>query len=67
MEQPKAFDKDGIQFGWDSTSIKLAEECLYKYKLKLIEGWQPETLSVHLRFGQHYATASTTTRLYTSW
>lgn len=57
MEQPKAFDKDGIQFGWDSTSIKLAEECLYKYKLKLIEGWQPETLSVHLRFGQHYATA----------
>lgn len=57
MPQPKAFDASGIQFGWDSTSIKLAEECLYKYKLKMIDGWQPETLSVHLRFGQHYATA----------
>ena len=54
----KSFDPStNIQFGWDSTSIKLAEECLRKYQLKMLEGWQPETLSVHLRFGQHYATA----------
>lgn len=52
-----SFTTGGIQFAWDSTSIKLAEECLRKYYYKMIAGWQPETLSVHLRFGQHYATA----------
>lgn len=49
--------RDGIQFAWDSTSIKLAQECLLKYKLKMIDGWAPATLSVHLRFGAAYATA----------
>lgn len=57
MSQPKAFDANGLQFGWDSTSITLAEECLYKYKLRMIEGWQPERKSVHLLFGGWYATA----------
>lgn len=52
-----SFDQDGVQFAWDSTSIKIAEECLYKYKLKMLEGWTPHRLSVHLIFGQHYATA----------
>lgn len=52
-----SFDASGVQFGWDATSISLAETCLRKYKYKMIDGWQPETLSVHLRFGQHYATA----------
>lgn len=54
--EPKAF-RDGIQFGWDSTSIKLAEECLRKYYYKMIEGWQPRSKSVHLEFGGWYATA----------
>lgn len=52
-----SFDATGVQFGWDATSISLAETCLRKYQYKMIDGWQPETLSVHLRFGQHYATA----------
>lgn len=56
-EHPQAFTADNIQFAWDSTSIKAAEECLYKYKLTLIDGWQPRSLSVHLLFGAHYATA----------
>lgn len=56
MEEPKAF-KDGIQFAWDSTSIKVAEECLRKYFYTMIEGWRAQSESVHLRFGGHYATA----------
>lgn len=55
--QPNPFDANGLQFAWNSTSVKLAEECLRKYYYIMIEGWQPPTLSVHLRFGQHYATA----------
>lgn len=56
MEEPKAFNA-GIQFAWDSTSIKLAEECLYKYELRMIHGWQPNNKSVHLLFGGWYASA----------
>lgn len=54
---PKSFDEKGLQFAWDSTSIKLASECMRKYYYKMIVGWQPETTSVHLRFGAAYATA----------
>jgi len=57
MTQPLSFDASGVQFGWDSTSIKLAETCLYKYKLKMMDGWQPHRKSVHLLFGGWYATA----------
>lgn len=53
----KSFDPDGVQFAWDSTSIKLAETCLRKYYYKMIVGWQPERKSVHLLFGGWYATA----------
>jgi hypothetical protein len=56
MSEPKAFSS-GVQFAWDSTSIKLAETCLRKYQLKMIQGWQPHRKSVHLIFGGHYATA----------
>jgi hypothetical protein len=56
LVEPKAF-KDGVQFAWDSTSIKLAEECHRKYQYQMIEGWRPVGESVHLRFGGHYATA----------
>lgn len=54
---PKAFNEEGIQFVWDSTSISLAETCLRKYKFKMIDGWQPYERSVHLEFGGLYATA----------
>ena len=57
MTQPLAFDVAGVQFAWDSTSIKLAETCLRKYQYKMIEGWQPDRKSVHLLFGGWYASA----------
>ncbi len=47
----------GVQTIWDATSISLANTCLRKYKYKMIDGWSSQSLSVHLRFGQHYATA----------
>jgi hypothetical protein len=52
-----SFGADGVQFAWDSTSISLAQTCLRKYQYKMLEGWQSASLSVHLRFGQHYASA----------
>lgn len=57
MTAPSSFDASGVQFAWDSTSIKLAETCLYKYQLKMIFGWQPERKSAHLIFGGIYASA----------
>ncbi len=51
-----SFDISG-QFCWDSTSLSLASTCWRKYYYKLIEGWQPDGGSAHLRFGSHYATA----------
>lgn len=53
----KSFDEDGVQFAFDSTSLKLAETCLRKYQYKMILGWQPERKSVHLLFGGWYASA----------
>lgn len=52
-----SFDESGVQFAWDSTSIKLAETCLRKYQYKMLLGWQPERKSVHLLFGGWYASA----------
>lgn len=57
MQKLLSFDANGVQFGWDSTSIKIAQECLYKYKLKMIDGWTPHRRSVHLDFGGWYASA----------
>lgn len=57
MSTLKSFDPSGIQFGWDSTSIKSAEKCLRYYFYKHIEGWQPRRKSVHLLFGGWYASA----------
>jgi len=62
----KSFDADGVQFAWDSTSLKLAETCLRKYQLKMIFGWQPERKSVHLLFGGWYATALESYYKYTA-
>jgi hypothetical protein len=47
----------GEQYAWDSTSIKLSEECLRKYQYTMIEGWRHRAPSAHLRFGAAYATA----------
>jgi hypothetical protein len=57
MTQLLSFDESGLQFAWDSTSLKIAQECLYKYKLKMLDGWTPHRTSVHLLFGGWYATA----------
>lgn len=54
--EPKAF-ANGMQFAWDSTSLKLAEECLRKYEYTIIQGWRSIGDNVHLRFGAVYATA----------
>lgn len=53
----KSFNAQGTQFVWDSTSLKLAEECPRKYKYVMIDGWQAPGRSVHLDFGAWYATA----------
>lgn len=57
MTALKSFDEHGVQFGWDQTSIKLAEECFYKYYLKMIEGWRSRSGNVHFIFGGAYASA----------
>jgi hypothetical protein len=49
--------KDGIQFAFDATTIKLVEECHYKYKLRILDKWIPKRRSVHLLFGGWFATA----------
>jgi hypothetical protein len=57
MKKPLAFDEHNTQFAWDQTSIKLAEECPYKYKLIMLEGWRSRGSNVHLLFGGVYASA----------
>lgn len=56
LKTGKSF-RNGMQFAWNSSSISLATECLYKYKLSVIDGWGSPRPSVHLVFGGHYATA----------
>lgn len=56
-EAPSPYDKFGLQFAWDSTSLKRAATCLRLYQYESIEGWQSPFKSVHLWFGGHYATA----------
>ena len=50
------FDDKGIQWAWNSSSIGLVETCLRKYYLRVICGWTPGGMQVHLWFGSHYAT-----------
>ena len=57
-EAPSPFFKGTtLQYAWDSTSLGLLMACPYKYKLTIIEGWKKKDVSVHLRFGGHFATA----------
>jgi len=51
-----SFDSNG-QFAWDSTSITLAETCLRKYYYSMIRNIEPVDESVHLIFGELYASA----------
>ena len=53
----KSFDENNIQFGWDQTSIKLAEECLKKYEYTMLLGWRSRGGNTHLIFGGVYASA----------
>jgi hypothetical protein len=53
----KSFDEHGMQFAWDATSLKVAEECPRKYYYKLICGYYRPEKSYHLLFGGWYATA----------
>lgn len=49
--------RDGVQYVWSATTIKMAETCLRKYQYEMIEGWHSKSQSAHLIFGGHYATA----------
>ena len=48
---------DGRQWAWNSTTLGLGKECLYKYYLAVIEGWSPKSLNDDITFGLHYASA----------
>lgn len=49
--------KDGIQIGWDATSLDTAQACLRKYYYRMILNVVPQDTSVHLLFGGLYAKA----------
>lgn len=49
--------RNGVQYVWDSTSLKMADACPRYYQYKMIDGWHSERTGFHLRFGMHYATA----------
>lgn len=49
--------RDGLQFAFDSTSLKWGQECLRKYQYYMIEGWTRLHGNVHLEFGGAYASA----------
>ena len=57
MKQRKSFTEDGVQVGWDATSVDLAATCLRKYYYSMIRGIKPRQQSVHLIFGGIYASA----------
>ncbi len=48
---------DGRQFAWNSTTLGLGKECLYKYYLAVRLGWTPISLNDDITFGMWYATA----------
>lgn len=55
--QLSAAFRDGVQFAWSATTIKMAETCLRYYQYSMIDGWHSKSQGPHLRFGQHYARA----------
>lgn len=53
----KSFNAEGVQFAWDSTSIKAYSTCPRYYQYQILEGWKPKHESPHLTFGGHVAKA----------
>lgn len=51
------FNSEGVQFAWDATSMTWAQECLWKYKASMIDGWRSKISSIHLLWGGWYADA----------
>lgn len=54
---PSPYLPDGRQYAWNSTTLGLGKECLYKYKLAVIDGWSPRSLNNNITFGHWYAAA----------
>ena len=46
-----------LQRAWDSTSLKLLQECPRKYQYQMLLGRQPRGTSIHLSFGIAYHSA----------
>jgi hypothetical protein len=45
----------GVQVAWDATSLEMAQTCARKYYYRMILNIAPRATSVHLFFGQIYA------------
>jgi len=57
-EAPSPFlPNSNIQWAWDSTSLSYLKQCPRLYKYIMIDGWQSEGESIHLRFGAEIHTA----------
>ena len=52
-----SFHENGMQFGWDATSISAASTCQRYYQFSILEGWRSAKASHHLIFGGELATA----------
>lgn len=53
MTENSSFSKlvPGLQLAWDSTSLTALKECGRKYYYSIVEGWEPRSMNVHLKFG----------------
>lgn len=59
MDAPSPFSRTlpNFQVSWDSTSIGWLKQCPKLYEYQMLEGWEPRTKGIHLRFGGLYAAA----------
>lgn len=57
MVQQSHLLANGMQWAWDATSLQAAMTCPMKYKLSILDSWEPARKSHHLVFGGHYAKA----------
>ncbi len=51
------YNADGLQFAFDSTTLRDADKCLRYYQLRHLEGWEGRGINPHLFFGILYATS----------
>lgn len=49
--------RNGVQYAFDSSTLKEVQACARKYKYRYIDGWRHKRKSVHLLFGGWYAKA----------